>query len=498
MTRAVFESKRTDAAGRLGRLEIPRADVTVETPAMLPVVNPHVQGIEPRRLAEEFGVEILITNAYVLYGSDDLREDALERGVHDLLDFPGAIMTDSGSFQLAEYGNIDVDTPEILSFQDRIGADIATPVDVPTPPDADRDTAEADLEATMAALRHAADYEPGAMLRTGPIQGSTYPDLRERAAREADALDLEVYPIGAMVPLLRAYRFDEMVELVDAAKRGLGTDAPVHLFGAGHPMMFALAVALGCDLFDSAAYALYAREGRYLTPAGTSDLEDLAHFPCACPVCTSQTPKDLAACEESQRERRLAAHNLHVTMAEIRRIKQAITRGELLELVERRVRAHPRLLDGYRAALPSPRLRAEEPATSARPMFYLSSESATRPEVLRHHDRLRRVEVPGEVTLLEHTLSDEQLPASLEASAPQWAVAPPFGPIPPALEQTYPLTAELPHHPDRAAIDAAVTGIRALVTGGVAEGRLIHDDWPAWALARLPDAIHPIAAEEAA
>jgi len=78
---------------------------------------------------------------------------------------------------------------------------------------------------------------------------------------------------------------------VRAAKRGLDPDAPVHLFGAGHPMMLALAVAAGCDLFDSAAYALMARDGRYLTVSGTEHLEDMEYFPCSCPVCASTRPR---------------------------------------------------------------------------------------------------------------------------------------------------------------------------------------------------------------
>ena len=102
----VFEVREYDAAGRRGELTVPRADATVETPALLPVVNPHVQTVPPAQLESEFGAEILITNSYVLHGSDDLREPALEQGLHDLLGFSGAIMTDSGSFQLAEYGEI--------------------------------------------------------------------------------------------------------------------------------------------------------------------------------------------------------------------------------------------------------------------------------------------------------------------------------------------------------------------------------------------------------
>jgi len=160
-------------------------------------------------------------------------------------------MTDSGSFQLSEYGEIDVTTEEILAFQREIGSDIATPVDIPTPPDVSHERAEADLETTQERLEIAEAADTGEMLVSAPVQGSTYPDLRERGGRHADGTDLDVFPVGAVVPLLNDYRYDDdMIDVVVAAKRGLGADAPVHLFGAGHPMMFALAVAMGCDLFD--------------------------------------------------------------------------------------------------------------------------------------------------------------------------------------------------------------------------------------------------------
>ena len=47
---------------------------------------------------------------------------------------------------------------------------------------------------------------------------------------------------------MEAYRYRDLVDVVVAAKKGLGSGVPVHLFGAGHPMIFALAAAMGCDL----------------------------------------------------------------------------------------------------------------------------------------------------------------------------------------------------------------------------------------------------------
>ncbi|POG55440.1 tRNA guanosine(15) transglycosylase TgtA [Haloferax marisrubri] len=479
-----FELRDGDLAGRIGRLSVPRAGVTVETPALLPVVNPNIDTISPVRLESEFGADILITNSYIIKTNEHLREEALDVGLHEMLDFHGAIMTDSGSFQLAEYGEIDTTTEEILQFQRDIGTDIATPVDIPTPPDVAREQAETDLEITRQALADAEAADTGEMLVNAPVQGSTYPDLREEAGRHADATDLDVFPVGAVVPMMNAYRYDDMVDAVAAAKRGLGVDAPVHLFGAGHPMMLALAVALGCDLFDSAAYALYARDGRYLTVRGTEHLEDLEYLPCTCPICTEYSPDDLRAAGSKEQEQLLAEHNLHVTFAELRRIKQAIRDGDLMELVEERARSHPAMLDGYRALLDHvDQLEREDPASKGA-FFYASNESAHRPEVARHHARMDRLTAEGHVLLTEGGVpSGDDFDAT-------WRVVPPFGPFPRSLSETYPLTAEVPERLDRDAYEQAARGVSRLVEENPdAAFTLAHDDWPDSALARVPESV---------
>ncbi|MFB6091646.1 MAG: tRNA guanosine(15) transglycosylase TgtA [Haloquadratum sp.] len=479
-----FELRDGDAAGRIGELSVPRAGVTVETPALMPVVNPNIETVSPARLESAFGAEILITNAYIVHRNDDLREAALEEGLHDLLEFDGAIVTDSGSFQLSEYGDIDVTTREILRFQRDIGSDVGTPVDIPTPPEVTPEQAERELRLTEEAIADAEEVETGEMLVNAPVQGSTFPDLREAAGRHADETDLDVFPIGAVVPLMNNYRYADVIDVVAAAKRGLGRDAPVHLFGAGHPMMFALAVAAGCDLFDSAAYAIYARDDRYLTVRGTEHLEDLDYVPCSCAVCSSHTPSDLRALDDRAREEKLAEHNLSVSFAEIRRIKQAIRSGNLLELVESRARAHPRMLDGYRALLDhADQLEREDPVSKGS-FFYLSTESARRPEVIRHHDRVRRL-TPGAEVLL----TQGGAPSGDEYDA-AWRVVPPFGPFPRALSETYPFTAEVPERTDRAAYEAAATGVARLVAANPDSSFVLaHDGWPESALERVPERV---------
>lgn len=482
VTRAIFERRAADGAARIGKLTIPRAGITIETPTLLPVVNPHVQTLPPTRLGE-LGAAMLITNAYILYRSDDLHDTVVADGVHDTLGFDGAIMTDSGSFQLAEYGDIDVTTPEILRFQDAIGSDVATPVDIPTPPDVARDRAAAEAATTQERLGTAAAFDPGEMLVTGPIQGSTYPDLREQAAADAYESGLDIFPVGGLVPLLNDYRFDAIVDAVAAAKRGLGADAPVHMFGAGHPMMFSLAVALGCDLFDSAAYAIYARDNRYFTVSGTEHLDELKYLPCSCPVCADRDADALQAESADVRAEVLAEHNLRVSFAELRRVKQAIRTGRLFELLEARARVHPAVLDGYRALLAhASQLERSDPVRKGT-FFYLSPESARRPEVRRYHARLDRLTPPDPLVLADDGITPND-------DAAVWPIIPPFGPVPPALASTYPFTAEVPVDADEAALTAAVEGITRLVEAHPPiVVTLYHTEWPAAVLTQLPDAI---------
>ena len=128
-----FEVIHKDIAGRVGKLRV--NDKTVRTPALLPVVNPHLPLVTPREM-QEMGVEALITNAYIFRRSEAYRDRAIAEGLHGVLDFDGVIMTDSGSFQLSVYGEVEVSNQDTLEFQQAIRSDIVVPLDFPSPPDA--------------------------------------------------------------------------------------------------------------------------------------------------------------------------------------------------------------------------------------------------------------------------------------------------------------------------------------------------------------------------
>ena len=87
---------------------------------LLPVVNPNLRTIEPREMWDKYGIEALITNSYVIWKHEKLSVPAKSDGIHKLLDFPGAIVTDSGTFQSYVYGDVEVSPEEIVSFQREI------------------------------------------------------------------------------------------------------------------------------------------------------------------------------------------------------------------------------------------------------------------------------------------------------------------------------------------------------------------------------------------
>ena len=157
---------------------------------------------------------------------------------------------------------------------------------------------ERELAITMERLREAKELFGNDAPLAGPVQGGIFPDLREQAGKAVGDLGFAFCPIGAVVPLMEAYRYRDLVDVIMAAKRTIPRSACVHLFGAGHPTMFALAAAMGCDLFDSAAYALYAKEGRYLTTHGSFKIDELTDLPCACSVCRSHTAEELRTAKD--------------------------------------------------------------------------------------------------------------------------------------------------------------------------------------------------------
>ena len=339
-----FEVVARDGRARIGKLHTSHG--MLETPALLPVINPNIRTIEPREMWDRYGIQGLITNSYIIWKHDDLKQHALEKGVHDLIDYPGVIMTDSGTFQSYVYGDVEVGVEEIVEFQRSIGVDIATMLDVFSRPDmTEREVKEA-VETTIERCELSIKAAQGVMLN-GPIQGGIYRDLRKQSAQGMGQFDFAVHPIGGIVPIMEQHRYKDLAKIMLSTIGELPPQRPRHMFGCGHPMLFAMLIALGADLFDSAAYALFARDDRLLSPQGTYRLNDLHAWPELVPCIVHHTPEQVRKMGEDERTNLLARYNLEVTLAELSRCKQAVHEGTIWQLAEQRSHQHPALREAF-------------------------------------------------------------------------------------------------------------------------------------------------------
>ena len=451
-----FEVRERDLLARIGRFKTKSG--TVETPLFLPVVNPAIQPISPKKMHDAFGCSALITNAYIV--KKHFGKEAIDKGVHRLLDFDGVIMTDSGAYQILLYGGVKVTPEEIVQYQEQIDTDIATILDVPTGWTVSKQYARHTVNETMKRAKDLAEIKTRADIAwVGPIQGGQYLDLVALSARETGKLPFHVHALGSPTPVMEQYLFDTLVDMVMTAKMNLPIERPLHLFGAGHPFMFALAVALGCDLFDSAAYAIYAREDRYMMEHGTVRLKKLQYLPCSCPVCTVNDLESVRRMPKAKRQEKLAEHNLYVSLSEVKRIKQAIIAGRLWEHLEMRAHGHPALFKALKKlGKYSEYVEKNSPVVKRSGLFFFSSVGLNRPEIVRHRKRIKNYLSPREaktLVLLPQTRNKpfhksreqerlfREIRQKLNGKMNRVHIctyAAPFGVVPTELDEVYPLS----------------------------------------------------------
>jgi 7-cyano-7-deazaguanine tRNA-ribosyltransferase len=416
---------------------------------MFPVVDPNRPVLDPKFYGEA-GIKAVMTNAYLLKRG---RPGQPPKDVHGTLDFKGTVATDSGAYQILEYGHVGVKPAEIVAYQEKIDTDIGVILDFPTGFHSDARRAGWTVDETV---RRADDalkrIKRRDILWVGPVQGGVHIKEVARSAMEMGKRPFSIYALGSPTELMEAQRFDVLVDMIIAAKKGLPHSRPLHLFGAGHPAMFPFIVALGCDMFDSAAYALYARTGRYLTSDGTQELADIEEFSCMCRICDSTTPGEMRRLDPPEQEQFLSKHNLLACFSELRRIREAIRRGHLWDLLEHRTYANPAFKKFLAKIIQhSSFLEQFTPTVKPRGISHFGEASDNRPEMIRYNVRRTRVPVergksvvllPGRWRRPYHE-DPRNLPiVSKLANKPSVSICfytIPFGPVPMELDETFPL-----------------------------------------------------------
>jgi queuine tRNA-ribosyltransferase len=358
-----FDVLENDPTGaRRGQLKTPHG--AIETPAFMPVgTAATVKGLTQEAL-EALGAKIILANTYHLY----LRPGhALIRklgGLHKFMSWNGAILTDSGGYQVFSLSELRKITDEGVRFRSHLdgsehlltpekaaeiqlalGSDIAMVLDECIETPAPRNIAEAAVKRTTDWARRARQYflqqaqqsgEP-AQWQFGIVQGATFPDLRRESARQLLELDFPGYAVGGLAVGEPHETTCEMTAEVTAL---LPKERPRYLMGVGRPEQIADYVACGIDMMDcvlptrAARHAcLYTSEGRVLIK-NARYIEDRRPIDprCSCAVCKRYTRaylRHLFAAGEITAAILATHHNVHFYLDIMRQIREAISFGQL-------------------------------------------------------------------------------------------------------------------------------------------------------------------------
>jgi len=383
----MFEIKKSDLAGRIGILHTNHGKV--ETPAYVPVIHPVKQSI-PAKKIKEMGFDLVITNAYITLKQYD--NEITKNGIHKIINYDGAVMTDSGGYQVLEYGDIDTNYKAMAEFEKKIATDFAIPLDKPTGFGLPKKKAIEYVNHTLKVSKETLDArDNNGQIWIGPIQGSEYSDLVKESTRALVKYGFQMLALGSPVEFMESYEYKLLAQMIISAKKEMPDSIALHLFGAGHALTIPLAVALGCDTFDSASYMLYAKHERYITEDGTTHLNEISYFSCPCEVCTKFKPKEILSLSKDDKINNLALHNLYSIKAEVDRVKQAIHEGRLWEYALKKARAHPKLFESTSVFTSNASFLSQgTPRFKENAIFLFSKDDQFRPEVARFHNMVRK------------------------------------------------------------------------------------------------------------
>ncbi|KAI3895224.1 hypothetical protein MKX03_001774 [Papaver bracteatum] len=298
---------------RASKLTLPHFEC--QTPLFMPVgTQGTIKGLTTSQL-EDIGCHIILGNTYHLElrpGSELIDELG---GLHNFMNWPRALLTDSGGFQMVSLLHLaditekgvtfqsPVDgkpmllTPEeSIQIQNRIGADIIMALDDVVKTTITGPRVEEAMYRTIRWIDRciAAHKRPDEQNLFGIVQGGLDPDLRDICVKELVKRNLPGYAIGG---LSGGEEKDSFWRVVAQCTAALPYDKPRYVMGVGYPLDIVVCSALGADMFDCVYPTRTARFGTALVPEGllklkhkvmASDMRPIDPE-CTCMVCTKYT-----------------------------------------------------------------------------------------------------------------------------------------------------------------------------------------------------------------
>ena len=358
-----FEVLQSDPTGaRLGRLSTPHG--VIETPVFMPVGTAATVKALTQEALESLGARVILANTYHLFlrpGHELIRRLG---GLHKFMSWNGALLTDSGGYQVFSLADLRKITDEGVRFRSHLdgsehlltpekaaeiqlalGSDIAMVLDECIETPAPREIAQAAVNRTTAWAKRARQFFQESAAKNGDVQqwqfgivqGATFKDLRRESAQQLLEINFPGYAVGGLAV---GEPHEVTCEMTAEVTMLLPKERPRYLMGVGRPEQLADYVARGIDMMDcvlptrAARHAcLYTSEGRVLIKNARYAEDQRPIDPaCTCSVCQRYTRaylRHLFAAGEITAAILASHHNVHFYLDIMRQIREAIAFGQL-------------------------------------------------------------------------------------------------------------------------------------------------------------------------
>ena len=346
---------------RLGKVHTPHG--SFDTPTFMPVGTlATVKTMSPEEL-KGIGANIILSNTYHLWlrpGEEIIGEAG---GLHSFMNWDGAILTDSGGFQVFSLSDMREIVEEGVHFrnhlngekmflspekameiQNVLGSDIMMAFDECPPYPATYEYMKQSVERTSRWAERClkAHKRPDEQGLFGIVQGGEFEDLRKQSVEDLVSLDFPGYAIGG---LSVGEPKDVMNRVLEFTAPLLPDDKPRYLMGVGSPDSLVDGAIRGIDMFDCVLPTRIARNGTCMTSTGRLVVRNAKYARdfrpldenCDCHVCQNYSRayiRHLIKCNEIFGFRLTTYHNLYFLLKLMEQVREAIRKDRLADFKE--------------------------------------------------------------------------------------------------------------------------------------------------------------------
>ncbi len=344
-----FEIQAAEKEARAGVFQT--AHGALRTPVFAPVgTQATVKAVTPAQL-KECGASLVLSNTYHLYLRPGAEIVAEMGGLHEFMQWPQPMLTDSGGFQvfsLSDTRKVDEEgvtfkshidgsthrfTPESsIQIQEKLGADIIMAFDECADPNNIQYIKRSMIRTHNWAERCLKAKSRPDQALFGIVQGGVSPELRLESARFISSLGFPGHAIGGLSVGETKTEMHEMLEVVNQV---LPREKPRYLMGVGSPEDLINGILRGVDIFDCVLPTRLARHAAAFTPTGRINLMNASyahdHDPidatCDCYACRNFTRgyiRHLVVAKEILAATLISIHNIRFLVSLVSNARSAI------------------------------------------------------------------------------------------------------------------------------------------------------------------------------